>query len=291
MAAGIRCYKFIRHLRLGLVLAAIFAVVAGSPARAQVEFDSSAAPVTGQSGTETAKAVFSLLTGGTALQVVVTNTSTFAGYQNGDIVTGFFFSIPGSPTVLPANSSAIATLGLFDGTGPIANCNPTTNCGGTNVNVGSRWQFSFSSTGFTGPTVPGLTHSNYAVATSGYSGITTPPLQQVNMGTNPPDLHAPNGQMNLGLVGPNITNAASGNPVQKDVTTFQTATFTFHFQTAQPSLDLSGINNVVFTYGTNPDSVTAGTKKTPEPASIALFGVGALAIGAVRRRKAHRATA
>jgi len=275
-----------KNLRLGVISAVLIAAIAatGSQVEAQtVQWDSTAAPGTGQTGTETATAVFSLLTGGSALKVVLTNTSTFAGYQNGDIVTGFFFDLPGDPTVLAATSSAVATLGLNNP----GICSNVAACTGTNVNVGQRWQYAYSATGYSGPGIGGLTSSHYAATTSGYSGLTSPALSRSAMGGGAPSLGAPGGQMNIGLVGANYTNAASGNPVQKDVTTISTVTLTFQFQTAQPSLNLSNINNVVFTYGTAPDSVV-GAKKATEPSSIALLCVGALTIGATRRWKPRR---
>ncbi len=278
-----------RNLRTGAILAlsVVFIAGIGSPAKAQtVEWDSTAAPVSGQTGTESAKAVFSLLTGGSALKVVLTNTSTFAKFQNGDVITGFFFDIPGDPSVKASTSSAFATLGVNN---PSLCTGHVTTCTGTNVNVGSRWEYAYSSTGFSGTGITGLTGSHYAATTSGYSGLTSPALTRSAMGSSSPALGAPGGQMNLGLVGPNYTDAASGNPVDKDVTTMSTVTLTFQFTTAQPSLNLANIDAVVMTYGTAPDSVVTGKKKAPEPSSIALFLVGALATGATSRWKSRRA--
>ena len=104
-----------------------------------------------------------------------------------------------------------------------------------------------------------------------------------NIGANDPTLVAHTNSLDFGLLGgAGITPTTGNKPAIQDILTVQVA-----FATPLPSLNLNIdilASNVHFAYGTNPDS-TSGAKKAPEPASIALFGVGVVALGWARRRK------
>ena len=262
-------------------------------------------PTTGT--TECAKATFSLMTGGpagspgtvvggtsatnvTGLQIRIQNTTptTVTNYVNADLLTGFFWGLTNSPTlattttggVTSYNGSAYATNSL--GGQAIINpalCSSLAVCAGTSVNVGAYWAGSYKPGGWSG--TPGTFAGAYVVTTSGYNLITLG--QGNNIGATTPTLVAHANSLDFGLLGGAGSTPTTGNkPAIQDIVTIQVA-----FATPLPSLNLNIdilASNVHFAYGTNPDS-TSGAKKAPEPASIALFGVGVVALGWARRRK------
>ena len=262
-------------------------------------------PTTGT--TECAKATFSLMTGGSAgspgtviggtsasnvtgLQIRIQNTTptTVTNYGNADLLTGFFWGLTNSPTLAKTttggiesyNGSALATNSL--GGQAIINptqCSTVVVCQGTSVNVGAYWAGSYKPGGWSG--TPGTFAGAYAVAASGFALISLG--QGNNIGANDPTLVAHTNSLDFGLLGGAGSTPTTGNkPAIQDILTVQVA-----FATPLPSLNLNIdilASNVHFAYGTNPDS-TSGAKKAPEPASIALFGVGVVALGWARRRK------
>ena len=294
-----------------LVLGLMFGLSSGASAQLTfVETGPGGCFVNPMSGTtDCAKATFSLMTGGSAgspgtvvvgatsatnvtgLQIRIQNTTptTVTNYGNADLLTGFFWGLTNSPTLAKTttggiesyNGSALATNSL-DGQAIInpTQCSTVVVCQGTSVNVGAYWAGSYKPGGWSG--TPGTFAGAYAVAVSGYNLIT---LGQGNkIGATAPILVAHNGNsLDFGLIGGAGSPPTTGNnPAIQDIVTIQVA-----FATPLPSLNLNIdilASNVHFAYGTNPDS-TSGAKKAPEPASIALFGVGVVALGWARRRK------
>ena len=297
-----------------LVLGLIFGLSSG--ASAQVTFVEMGPggcfvnPTT--STTDCAKATFSLMTGGSAgspgtviggtsasnvtgLQILIQNTTptTVTNYGNADLLLGFFWGLTNSPTLAKTttttttgkvtstyNGSALATNSL--GGQAIINpsqCSSVVVCQGTSVNVGAYWAGSYKLGGWSG--TPGTFAGAYVVTTSGYNLITLG--QGNNIGATTPTLVAHANSLDFGLLGGAGSTPTTGNkPAIQDIVTIQVA-----FATPLPSLNLNIdilASNVHFAYGTNPDS-TSGAKKAPEPASIALFGVGVVALGWARRRK------
>lgn len=292
-----------------LVLGLIFGLSSG--ASAQVTFVETGAggcfvnPTTGT--TECAKATFSLMTGGSAgspgtviggtsasnvtgLQIRIQNTTptTVKAYGNADLLLGFFWGLTNSPTlattttggVTSYNGSALATNSL--GGQAIINpsqCSTVVVCQGTSVNVGAYWAGSYNPGGWSG--TPGTFAGAYAVAASGFALISLG--QGKAIGANDPTLVAHTNSLDFGLLGGAGSTPTTGNkPAIQDILTVQVA-----FATPLPSLNLNIdilASNVHFAYGTNPDAAS-GAKKAPEPASIALFGVGVVALGWARRRK------
>ena len=292
-----------------LVLGLMFGLTSG--ASAQVTFDEMGPggcfvnPTSGT--TDCAKATFSLMTGGfagspgtvfggtsatnvTGLQIRIQNTTptTVTNYLNADLLTGFFWGLTNSPTlattttggVTSYNGSALATNSL--GGQAIINptlCSTVEVCTGPSINVGAYWAGSYKVGGWTG--TPGTFAGAYAVAVSGFKLIT---LGQGNIiGVNDPALVAHSNSLDFALLGGAGSTPTTGNkPAIQDIVTIQVA-----FASPLPSLNLNIdilASNVYFAYGTNPDSAS-GAKKAPEPASIALFGVGVVALGWARRRK------
>src|ERR1051326_8621119 len=279
---------------------------AASGARAQVTYTESGTGgcfVNPGSGlTDCAKATFSLMTGGTSgspgtvisgtsatsvtgLQIVVQNNTPAANvtnYQPPDVLTGFFWGLNGSPALATSgtgnsttfNGSVFAknSLGgnaVFDP----SKCSSVAVCTGTSINVGKYWAGHNVNGGWTG--IAGTFPGAYAVATSGYSNLSTPAFGQGHsIGAGDPTLASGGSQLNLGLIGgAGSTPTVGGNfPAVQDTVVIQVA-----FASALTSLNLNTdiiAADVFFTYGTNPDASTVA-KKAPEPASIALFGVGA----------------
>ena len=254
--------------------------------------------------TECAKATFSLmsgttvltgtsaLSGVTGLQIVIQNTTptSLTTYTNNDLLTGFFWGINGNPALATTttagkttiNGSALATNSkggnaILDPT----QCASVAVCTGTSINVGAYWAGTYKVGGWTG--TPGTFAGSYVVTTSGYGLLGVG--QGTNIGANDPSLTAGgNSSLNMGIVGSaGITpiRSPSNKASVQDTVTIQVAF-------ASPlGLNLNtdlNIANVFFAYGTNPDS-SSGAKKVPEPASLALFGVGVVALGLARRRK------
>ena len=306
-------------IRFGVVLGVMLGLVSclASGAFAQVTFTESGTggctTVVTSSGnhTDCASATFSLMTGGTGgtpgsvvsgktatnvtgIQIVIRNTTpaTMNNYLNQDLLTGFFWGLnpsfnnptlatTGSGNSKSVNGSAIATNSL-GGQAAInqGQCN-LVSCAGTSVNVGAYWDSSYKVGGWTGGglTFPGA----YAVATSGYTSIALG--GGTNIGAGDPSYTNGNSSNAMSLVGgaggSGISFPASF-PLIQDTVTIQLA---FSSTIASFNLDNDIVAaDVYFTYGTAPDSASAATKAF-EPASIALFGVGTLGLGLVRRRK------
>ena len=293
-----------------LVLGLMFGLTSGASAQVTfVEMGPGGCFLNPTSGTtDCAKATFSLMTGGSAgspgtviggtsatnvtgLQIRIQNTTptTVTNYVNADLLTGFFWGLTNSPTlattttggVTSYNGSALATNS--GGGQAIINptlCSTAAVCHGTSVNVGAYWAGSYKPGGWTG--TPGTFAGAYVVTTSGFALISLG--HGNNIGATAPTLLAKNGNsLDFGLIGGAGSTPTTGNkPAIQDILTVQVA-----FATPLPSLNLNIdilASNVHFAYGTNPDAAS-GAKKAPEPASIALFGVGVVALGWARRRK------
>lgn len=292
-----------------LVLGLMFGLTSGASAQVTfVEMGPGGCFVNPTSGTtDCAKATFSLMTGGSAgspgtviggtsatnvtgLQIRIQNTTptTVTNYQNADLLLGFFWGLTNSPTlattttggVTSYNGSALATNSL--GGQAIINpalCSSLAVCARTSVNVGAYWAGSYKPGGWSG--TPGTFAGAYAVAASGFGLISLG--QGNNIGANDPTLVAHTNSLDFGLLGGAGSTPTTGNkPAIQDILTVQVA-----FATPLPSLNLNIdilASNVHFAYGTNPDTAS-GARKAPEPASIALFGVGVVALGWARRRK------
>jgi hypothetical protein len=311
---------FMRSMRPNALMLLVLGLVFGlsSGASAQITFTE-----TGTGGcfvnlgvTECAKATFSLMTRGTGgapgsvfagtstsnvtgLQIVIQNTTptTLTTYTNADLLTGFFWSLTNSPTlattttggVTSYNGSAIATNSK--GGQAIINpnqCSTVAVCTGTSINVGAYWAGHYNSGGWSG--TPGTFAGAYSVATSGYGllgaapGFTAGTYGHGNIiGANDPALLPTKNSLDFALLGGAGSTPTTGNkPAIQDIVTIQVA-----FASPLTFLNLNTdilAPNIHFAYGTNPDSAS-GARKAPEPASIALFGVGVLALGLAHRLK------
>jgi hypothetical protein len=263
------------------LLAGVF-VAAANPARAQLftgTFNNSA---TGR--VDLASASFSILTGTTNyLQIVLTNTSSFSGYNNPDVLSGLFFSIAANPTIIPTSAAATS---IVNPGGCAAGFVLT--CSGTNVDVGHEFGFVYSATGFSGALA---TTARYGIGAAGYSSLNPTFGSAASFGANPPNLDSSPGPNGLGfsIVGSAYSNAASSNSMSSVPLTNTSVTFGFALPTGVSTLSIS---NVTFAYGTAPDGsvgANGGGTGVPEPMSLALFGTGMAALGLARHRRSRAA--
>jgi hypothetical protein len=206
----------------------------------------------------TASAVFSLVNGGSTLQVVLSNTSTYSTYTNPNVLSGLFFAIASSPTLTPA--SAVATA--------IVNVSP---CSGNCV-VGSDFGYVYSSSGFSLGSSP-VTSAQYEIASAGYSSLSPSFGSAASFSGGSAQLQG----LDYSIVGSGYTGGSG--TAGSDALVKGSVTFDFTLPTQVTSLNIS---NVTFAYGTAPDGSALGV---PEPVSLAVFGTGAVALGLTRRRK------
>ena len=208
---------------------------------------------------DTASAVFSLINGGTTLQIVLSNTSTFTNYTNPDVLSGLFFAIASSPTLTPASAVASA---MVNDSACSANCN-----------IDSDFGYVHSSAGFSSSTL--TTTAQYGIASAGYSSLTPSFGSAAAFGGGSTQLQG----LDDSIVGPDYTGGkgtAGSSPLAEG-----SVTFDFTLPTAVTSLSISDVS---FAYGTAPDG-SAGATGVPEPISLAMFGTALAALGVVRRRK------
>jgi len=202
----------------------------------------------GSSGSLSAQAVFSLT--GNALTVTLTNTSTADVLVPTDVLTGVFFNLTAGLT--PVSASDPGSTAYY---GPL-------------TNVGDGWGFA------TGVNANG---KNSAIsATGAVNG-----LGQSNFSANHTNLDGlAYGLLSAGdLSGTGNTGVLGHGPLIKDAAQF--------VLTVPQGFDLSELGRtVVFQYGTSlSETHYDGTTPTPEPATLAMLGSGAIGLATMLRRK------
>lgn len=205
---------------------------------------------------------------GNDLSVTLTNTGAATTAQ-GDTLTGVIFSIDGDQTLSfdMVGPTCGQTLGPGSEiwTGKTAGSNNTTDplCG--------SWTSQLAAS----PTFP----AEFGVATTGFGG-------EFNGGS----ITLGNGGPDYGIVGANTfpTNAFGGAQFP-----FIQNSLVFHFVVTSGSFTESDITGVSFLFGTRGTSVITGECLAgcipiivPEPGSLALLGIGGIALGWVTRRRA-----
>ena len=245
----------------------------------------------GSATTLSADAVFTF-SGGNTLTVVLKNTGAADSSDvPGNILSGLFFNITGSPTLNPQSATVSAGSTLVNS----ALCNPGP-CTSATTNMAGEWGYQFSGSGFSG----GGPASKNGIASSGY--LTTGLAGNIGNfgpgGTAGTNLDGPASLdgIQFGIIANGAFNPNGGADVpviQNSVTFVLTGVFT--------GLTGANISNVVFTYGTafGENSTTSGCTATgnstdcggsgqstvPEPASILLFGTMMLLTVYATRRK------
>lgn len=281
---------FVRWALAAITAIVVTATIGAHSAKAQT-FTSSSTPYVSSSATNTATAVFSLITGASTpeFQVLITNTTTVsAKYTNGDLLSGFFFQVAGSPILTPVSATAAFEDTVTKNGNSYSAVQTCSNC-----NENGNWGFAYSQSGFNESTssgtgcVPFNTTAQYGVATSGFgclrsgSSSTTSPFGKAKgFGSA---AFSPGGQ------GGNLNNAiASTTMLNAPTVTGTYSAFVTYVFALPATYDVSTfkISNVSFAYGTNPDGTSAAS--APEPFSLGIFSCGLIATLLVRhRRRTH----
>ena len=240
--------------------------------------------VSGSSGGLSASAQFTI--SNDTLTILLTNTDTAPnavnpGWMPSEVLSGLFFDLGGS--ALTPDGATIAAGAIAQ----MSKCNAGA-CTAATTNVGGEWSYAFG--GVNDPDIGGAKHG---IAAAGYLNANTS-----GGNFNGPNLDDPGGLggSNFGVMPASFVDNSGNGGVDNDPLIKGSVKFVLKIPSG---LNESMISNVYFTYGTNLNepSFTTGrtatsngggtTGNVPEPASVALVGIGLAFVARRLRRRAH----
>lgn len=266
----------------------LLAAAAALLATGAITFNAVAVPVsfTGTSGNLKAKAEFDV--SGSTLIVKLTNTSTFDVLVPADVLTGLFFNIPGDPTLTKISAKlAPGSTVVFP---------PATPTDPPPDGVGGEWGY------LSGLAANAPLGANQGIGSAGY-GVGAvdfgPGTRFPGANLDGPD--APNG-MQYGILSAG-DNPATGNAPVTGANPFIKNSVIFELGGLPTGFALSSIGSVSFQYGTSLDEPNVpgnpggddpgggggGPGAVPEPSTLALFGLGLVAMGFTLRGRFKKA--
>jgi hypothetical protein len=261
-----------------------------------------------QDSTHTAKAVFTVDTVANTLKITLSNTSsTTGGLGPGDMLTGLFFDISGTPSLNRSTATAdVASTSSFINT-VVGGLTNTGSAVADPKDIRGEFSFDQKSSG----SLSGVTQ-HYGIGTSGYSTFgSMNTFQDGSQGSfyDRNNKTGPDG-VDFGLAPSGSLSFNGNNDAAKSVLIQNAAVFVFsgtglgmsnvisnpRFQwgTAlnEDSVTTTGTTTTGSTTGTGPGGggvgTTTGAQATPEPMSAVLLGLGVTCFGAYRWRASRR---
>jgi hypothetical protein len=242
---------------------------------------------TGSSGTLAASVTFTTIATGVNtfdLQIALKNTSLVTPTSPPDVLTGLFFNFAGNPNLVPTTAAG-AKAALVDVGSSVVQSNGigNTTIYGAGQNVGSELAYRDQANLYLGARYGisaaglGIFGGSDLLCTVGASNCAPSALNE-GVGGAPPDGLA------FGIVPAAFTGAGTNGGVTGRSLIDSTVIIRLSGLSGSTAGDLSHVfSNIWFTYGT---AQGEGQFTVPEPSTLALLGLGAFALLALRRRRA-----
>jgi len=216
---------------------------------------------TGSSGNLSASIGFDVIGGN--LVATLTNTSTADVMVPSDVLTAVFFNVSGNPTF--SRISAMASSVWFAPPG------------GSGPNVGGEWAYATSLSGAPGGATQGISSSGLGLFS---------PTDRFGSANLQGPVSVDGLQYGITSAG---DNPATGNAPVTGGNALIYNSVVFTMGNLPGNFNLSSISNVQFQYGAERgDPHFPGSSAVPEPATMALIGIGLVALRLVRPRLTRR---